>query len=392
MTGARWSDADARWVVETDEATILARFLISATGALHTPNAPPFDGIDGFDGKVIHTSQWPVGYDGASERIALIGTGASSIQVTPELQKTAEHLTVFQRTPAWLLPKPDVELPAPLRRLFRRFPFTLELLRVLEYSVVELQLRAITNAGLTKMLTAVAKWHLNRSVTDVDLRERLTPDYILGCKRTLLSSDFYPALQQDNVDLVASPVSGVTATSVVAANGARRVVDTIVLANGFQFGLGPIASVIVGCRHRSLAQAWQGSPRAYKGTTVPGFPNLAIMWGPNLGTGSQFLAAEAQAGYVVDMIRQAHHRKLRSLEVHASALNSFVLRCDEHTARSTQNSGCHGYYLDENGRNQTLWPGSMSSMRREMVRFDIERYDQIAITEKPVSQIPSAAQ
>ncbi|MGV0838243.1 flavin-containing monooxygenase [Mycolicibacterium thermoresistibile] len=378
LTDARWDEASSRWTVATTSGVYVARVLVVAIGSLHTPMKPDIPGLDSFAGKIIHTAEWPDGYLGAGERVAVVGTGASSIQVVPQLQRNAMSVSVFQRTPSWILPKPDAHIPGPVRTLFRRVPISLRAFRALQYGIVELQLKGLTNPTITKALTALARWHINRSIPDPALRDAVTPDYQLGCKRTLVSNDFYPAIQQDNVTLVTSAVRSVDGDSVVAEDGSRHPVDTIVLATGFQFGLGPTANLISGNNNETLAEFWQGSPRAYKATTVPGFPNLALMWGPNLGTGSQFHAAESQAAYIADMVRRTAESE-SIVEVRPAALGEFVQRCDEHTSKSVQNSGCVSFYLDENGRNHTLWPGSMSAMKRELCTFDAAAYVQTPV-------------
>jgi cation diffusion facilitator CzcD-associated flavoprotein CzcO len=375
MLEARWDDDQQRWTIETNRGVFLARFLFLATGSLHAANTAEIPGADRFGGRMFHSSHWPAGYDGTGDRVAVIGTGASSIQITPEMSRTADHVTVFQRTPAWIQPKPDWAHSAFTRRLFRRVPMTQRLLRAVIWAMSEVLLVALFRPKVARVAQAVPRLHLRLAVKDRKLRRALTPDYAFGCKRVLVSSDFYPALQRPNTRLVPAAVTRITERSVIDANGEEHAVDTIILATGFHFGAGPIAGRVRGSAGDTLSEVWAGSPSAYLGTTVSGFPNMAIMWGPNSSVGSVFITAEAQTRYLADMLRTLDRRGLRTIDVRPEAQAAFKTFVEERTAGSVVNvGGCHTFYLDENGRNQLLWPGSAVDQWRRLAAFDPDAY------------------
>jgi cyclohexanone monooxygenase len=369
MLGADWDGEN--WVVTTNDGVYRGRMLVIATGALHEARTE-IPGIERFRGRAFHSSSWPAGYDGAGERVAVIGTGASSIQITPALARTAEHVTVFQRTPAWIQPRPNLRLPG---AVLRRFPVLGRLLRWFMWVFGELMLLASLEPWLGRLIGLIPRANLRWQVRDPELRRALTPDYVMGCKRLLVSSQFYPALTRSNVDLVASAVAEVTEDSVVAADGTRARVDTIVHATGFHFGLGVVARLLRRPDGTTLAEAWDGSPRAYLGTTVAGFPNLVLMWGPNSGTASLCVTVESQIRYLIGMLRAMHREGVSALEVRPEAEAGFRARAAARTAHSVVNTGgCQTWYLDEKGHNQLVWPGTMVDMWRTLSRFDRERY------------------
>jgi cyclohexanone monooxygenase len=378
MLDARWDEAAACWELTTNTGPVRARLLIVATGSLHEAMTAQIPGAASFRGRTFHSSRWPAGYDGAGERVAVIGTGASSIQITPMLQRTAGHVTVFQRTPSWIQPRPNWRHSEPTRRLVRRSKTVRRLLRAVMWSFGELMLLGSLKVWLGRILGLLPRLNLHLQVRDRELRRSLTPHYTMGCKRLLVSSEFYPALQQPNCELVDSPVAEIGERTVTAADGRTREVDTIVFATGFSFGLGVVAARIHGRDGTDLASVWDGSPEAYVGTTVAGFPNMALLWGPNSGTASLFVTIEAQLRYLAGMLHTMRAEGVRALDVRPDAQREFRARTERAGARSVVIlGGCRTWYQDEKGHNQLTWPGTMVGMWRRLSRFDRDRYEAV---------------
>lgn len=376
VVSARWDEQSSRWRVETTRGVFESRLLFLATGSLHDVNVAEIAGRETFSGQTFHSAQWPRGYDGAGQRVAVIGTGASSIQLTPALVRKADKVMVFQRTPSWIQPKPNIRHGRITHALFRRLPAAQRLLRGIIWAYGELVLASVFRPQLARLLRLIPQGWLWLQVRDRELRRKLTPNYEMGCKRLLVSGNYYKAIQQPNVELIDSGVVKITENSVVAVNGEEREVDAIVFATGFAFGVGPLSERVFGCGGRSLAQAWQGSPRAYLGTTVAGFPNLALIWGPNTGTASVLVSIEAQLRYVRLLVREFMATGMRTIAVSREAEAEFK----EHVARRTHHTvhnagGCLSWYLDEKGNNQLIWPGTMLGMWRRMGRFDLKPYE-----------------
>src|SRR6266568_1568887 len=282
-----WDDAARRWNVETVQNGELIsyrpRAVVSAAGALHLPSYPDIPGAGRFGGTSFHSARWDHSCDLAGKRVAVIGTGASAIQFVPEIAEQAEHLTVFQRTPPWIHPRPDVEIPGRLRAAFRKAPLTARALRDAIY--LALEARAVgfaVDPELMAPLEALGRTHLKSQVTDPALRARLTPDYTIGCKRILLSSDYYPALQRPNVSLVTDDITGISETGVTTADGTDHLADVIVYATGFKVIESVTSLNVAGRDGRKLAPE---TLEAYRGVTVTGFPNLFLLLGPNTGLG-----------------------------------------------------------------------------------------------------------
>lgn len=376
---ARWDDADARWVVRTARGVVRARVLVSAAGPLSDPALPDIPGLETFTGTLFHSGAWDHEHDLAGERIAVIGTGASAAQFVPEVQPVAGRLHVFQRTPSWVLPRRDRTISRLEQRVYRAVPALQRLIRTGIYLGRELYVLGFTvDQRLLRMASRVARRHLERQVPDPDLRAKLTPAYTMGCKRIVLSDDFYPALGRPNVEVVTDAVERVGPRSIVTADGVERTVDTIICATGFRVTDPPIARRIHGRDGRSLAEAWHTGMRAYKGTTVPGFPNLFLLLGPNTGGAhtSVVLMAEAQHAYLRDAVRfLREHDDVASVDVRPDVLR----RYDDAVARRMERTvwvqgGCSSWYLDRNGRNTTLWPSFVAGFRRRTARFDRESY------------------
>jgi cation diffusion facilitator CzcD-associated flavoprotein CzcO len=371
LLGAQWDDREQRWFVETSQGRYTARMLIAATGALSDPSIPDIPGLRSFQGKVFHSARWDHDWDLRGRRVAVVGTGASAIQFVPRIQPLVAGLTLFQRTPAWILPHPDRGLTAAERRVYRSLPMLQLAMRAGIYWARETFVIGFLRNRMT-LATRIAKRHLRTQVPDRELRRRLTPDYTVGCKRILISDDFYPALQQSNVEVVTAGIREVREHSVVAADGSKREVDAIIFGTGFQVTDMPVAGRIRNAAGARLADAWHGSPQAYVGSAVAGFPNFFLMLGPNTGLGhtSQVFMIESQINYVAGALRHMRTRGVATMEVRPEAQDSYNDELQRRLQGTVWNSGgCRSWYLDRNGRNSTLWPGSTWTFRRRTRHF-----------------------
>jgi cation diffusion facilitator CzcD-associated flavoprotein CzcO len=385
VLAAEWDEGRRRWLAQTSVGDYAARVLVSATGPWSEPVVPDLPGLESFEGKVFHSSRWDHEHQLEGAKVAVIGSGASAVQFVPEIQPKVESLTVFQRTAHWVLPKADRPLGRRAHAIFRRYPTTQRAVRGGLYGTSEMIGVATRKPRLLAPMQAVARRHLRRSVPDAELRRILTPDYTIGCKRLLFSNEWYQALSRPNVDVVPHAVEEVRPHGVVGADGVERAVDTIILGTGFTITDLPIAARVRGREGRSLDDAWQGSPTGYLGSVVHGFPNFFVLLGPNIGNGhsSAFMLSETQIGYMVEALRTMSRDGLASVEVRAETQERFNAEVQSRLTGTVWNAGgCMSYYLDANGRNSTMFPGSTFELRRRLGRFDLTDYE--ARVEEPV--------
>jgi cation diffusion facilitator CzcD-associated flavoprotein CzcO len=374
---ARWSPGDQRWELDTSAGPYTARVLIAGPGPLHQPNLPDLPGLDSFEGKTFHSARWDHEHDLTGERVAVLGTGSSAIQFVPEIQPKVGHLYLFQRTAPWVLPKPDRPVSKFERNLYRRLPFTQKALRATIYNTQELIQLAQRRPAVMDRVGKLMIRHMHRQVQNPELRAALTPNFTLGCKRMLLSNTYYRALTQPNATVVPHGVTEIRPHGVVGADGVEREVDTIIFGTGFHVTDPPIADRVRGADGRSMADVWQGSPRAYLGTTVSGFPNFFLLIGPNLGNGhsSAIVLIEAQLEYVLDALRTMRRQGAASAEVRPAVQAAYNERVQKALANTVWNAGgCKSYYLDRNGTNSTIYPWTTLDLRRRTAKFDAGDY------------------
>jgi cation diffusion facilitator CzcD-associated flavoprotein CzcO len=373
VLAAAYDDETWRWrltLAGGDEHE--ADVLITATGQLSRPSAPDIPGLDSFAGAMFHSAHWDHGHDFRGERVAVLGTGASAIQFVPAIAPRTARLSVFQRSAPYVLAKPDRAYRARALRAFRRVPGLLRLSREANYFSNELRsLGFNTEPRLLFAHRARFREHLERQVRDPVLRQKLTPTDPMGCKRILMSNDWYPALQLPQVEVVDDRIAEVRPHSIVTADGTEREVDTIVLGTGFaatEF-LAPIR--ITGRDGRDLHQQWKDGASAYLGTVVPGFPNLFVLYGPNtnLGHNSILVLLEAQVGWVVQAVRALRDHRVPRLEVRADVAADFDAWVQRRLAGTVFATGCHSWYLTESGRNTQNWPASTLTFRRRLRRL-----------------------
>jgi cation diffusion facilitator CzcD-associated flavoprotein CzcO len=378
VTSATWEADRQRWRIETSQGDFTADVLVGAQGGLSNPSLPDIPGLGSFEGTMFHSAQWDHDHPLEGDRVAVIGTGASSIQFVPMIQPRVGRLHLFQRTPSWVMPDPDRQLSDFEKRLFHRIPAAQRGMRALVYLMMEATvLGTMVDTRLAKGLEAIARKHLERQVSDPVLRDKLTPRYRIGCKRITMSDTYYPALAQPNAEVVTEKIAEVRPDSIATVDGAEREIDTIILGTGFHVHDNPGFERVRGRDGLTLSQAWRGSPRAYLGTTIAGFPNLFLLVGPNSAGGfnSIIFTSEAHINYALSAIKAMDRHGVGSVEVRREAYEAFSREAEERLRDSVWNAGgCSSWYLDENGRNGVWWPGFMADLWRRTRRFDAGSY------------------
>ncbi|MEU2559269.1 NAD(P)/FAD-dependent oxidoreductase [Streptomyces longispororuber] len=377
---ASWNTERLLWELETSRGALTADVVVSATGPLSDPRTPDIPGLGSFPGKVFHSARWDHGYDLRGKRVAMVGTGASAIQIVPEIQRDVRRLTLFQRTPPWVLPRADRAITGVERWLHRQLPFTTYARRGLLWGIRELQVQAFTKRpNELGLVESLAKRNMARAIKDPALRAKLTPTYRIGCKRILLSNSYYPALAQPHVDVVASGLAEVRGSTAVAADGTAAEVDAIIFGTGFHVTDMPIADRVVGDDGRTLMETWKDGMKSLRGASAAGFPNFLTVIGPNTGLGnsSMILMIESQLNYLADYLRQLDVLGGRAaLVARPSAVNAWTRRVQDRMKRTVWNTGgCTSWYLDDHGVNTTIWPGTTTEFRAATRRVDLNEYE-----------------
>ncbi len=388
VTAAAFDETAGVWeVVINRRQTVRARALIIGVGALHQPKTPDLPGLDSFEGVSFHSAQWKHEHDLTGRKVAVVGTGASAIQFVPQIQPEVDKLTLFQRSAAWVTPKPDREIGVKERALYARHPWAQRLMRSAVYWVLE---GRGTGFALTpkamKLIERGARKHLKRQVADPALRARLTPDYQIGCKRILLSNDYYPALTQDNVEVVTDDIVEVRARSIVTADGVEHEADTLIFGTGFQVRANLTRMKVVGRHGVELNERWsKHGTGAHLGISVAGFPNLFLLLGPNTGLGhsSVVFMVESQIRYVVQALDLLDERAAAFLEVRADAEADFLERVQTRLSDTVWESGCTSWYMDEHGRNITIWPHFTWKYWLETRRVDPSDFTFVPSSDEP---------
>lgn len=383
VRAARWEPEENRWRIETTSGTVTAQFLVSGAGPLADPTYPDIKGLDSFEGRLFHSAEWDHDHDLTGRRVAVIGTGASAIQFVPKIQPLVERLTLFQRTAPWVMFRHDRDITKAESWLYRNVPGAQQIARKSIYWGRETYIFGFAkNPRLLGVVERLGRANINRSVKDPELRRKLTPTFRAGCKRILMSNDYYPALARPNADVVTDGIVEVRANSVVTRDSSGREteheVDTIILGTGFQVTDPPIAHRVYDARGRSLAEHWGDDVQAFRGTTVSGFPNAFVLAGPNTGLGhtSQVFMIEAQIRYTMQALKFACRNRVDRLEPRPEAqhaYNEMVHRSMRGTVWVT--GGCDSWYLNEQGRNTTLWPTFTWNYALRTRWFDPHNYD-----------------
>lgn len=369
----------ARWRLTTQTGeTIDAHLVISGTGGLSKAALPDIPGLADFAGPRFHSAAWDddVSIDG--KRVAVIGTGASAIQIIPTIAPQVDKLLVFQRTAPWVMPKRDRALGAGEQQLFSRVPFTQTIARTLQY--VQHELTAIGFVKEPRLLQLVSKLvlrYLEKSVPDPALRARLTPHFAMGCKRILLSNDYYPAMTRGNVELVTDGITRIEREGIRTKDGTLHRAHVLVLATGFYAAEMCAPFDARGKDGVSLVERWSSGPEAYLGTAIAGYPNLFLIVGPNVGLGhsSMVYMIESQIQYILDCVQRMQQKGLRTVEVKADAQARFNRELQAKFPKTVWSSGCASWYQTKDGKNTTLWPGWTFEFRQKTRHFDASAYD-----------------
>jgi len=378
---AVWDESKSVWrILAGDGMNIEARALVSGIGALHVPRYPDLPGIECFAGSAFHSSNWTRDTQLQGKNIAVVGTGASAIQIVPQIAPQAGKLYVFQRTPAWIMPRPDFVITEKWQQRFRRIPGLMCMFRQLLFWQHEIRVLAfLKNGWMRRSFQALSRRHLKKQIKDPKLRAALTPRYALGCKRILVSSDFYPALERPNVELVTERIAEVREHSIVTQDGAEHAVDILIFGTGFRPTEPLIGVRVVGRGGVEIHDAWRERMNAFLGVTVSGFPNFFILLGPNTGLGhnSVVLMIEAQVRYVMSCLKLMQSRGQKVLNLKKESQERFLGQIVERLKPTVwQSGGCHSWYQDpKTGENTTLWPGSVVEYIRRTRSAAAEDYE-----------------
>ncbi len=379
VTEASFNADAGRWTVLTDAGSEHTfDLLVTACGQLTRPTTPTLDGLDEFAGTVFHSAEWDHAHELIDSRVAVIGTGASAIQFVPEIAPKAKSLAVYQRSAPWILPKSDRTYPDWERQLFERVPARVAAARVGLFAFFETGTYGFTgNHWILKPFAKIAEVYRQRELPDPKLRMACTPDHEIGCKRVLFTSDWYAALRRENVELIDGPVERVTKGGVVGADGVERPAETIIWGTGFDAAGFTAPMAITGLGGIDLEDAWGDSPDAYLGTTVNGFPNMFLLYGPhtNHGSGSVPYTLECQFNYVIDAVRRLRERDLRWIDLKPEAMARWRAEMVERSAGTIWvTGGCTSWYTNAAGHNTNNWPGPWLEYRRRTRRIQPADY------------------
>ncbi|WP_394684981.1 flavin-containing monooxygenase [uncultured Microbacterium sp.] len=379
MLGAAWDAETSVWRIDTGAEELVARSLVLACGRLTEPFVPTIPGLESFAGPLFHSARWDHDIDLTGRRVAVVGTGASAVQLVPELARLAAHVTLFQRTPAWIVPRGDGDIPISERKRLADSPGALARLRAELYAEGEQRFASRSGDAVASAAARdAALAHLHAQVTDPALRGALTPEYAFGCKRVLLSDAFYPAVASDAVTLEPSALAAVDGSTLTAESGERHEADVLVLATGFASAEQPYAELVRG-DDETLAEHWSAGMTSFGSTVVAGFPNLFVLNGPNasLGHNSAVLMAEEQSAYVVRALAERDRRPEGVLRVRPEAEAAYTDEIDTAAASTPwMTGGCRNWYVDaRSGRLTLLWPGTVQAFRERLTGADGSEFE-----------------
>ncbi|MCP3982962.1 MAG: NAD(P)/FAD-dependent oxidoreductase [bacterium] len=380
IVDARFDEAAGSWTLTTGNGeTFTARVVVSCVGGLVDPAMPDIKGIQSYTGELFHTARWNHDYDLAGRRVAVIGTGASAVQVVPEVAREAARVDVYQRTPAWVVPKHDKTYSERYKSLLARFPILLRASRFMIYWMSELFGPVIffDNERLAKIGEKASLAHLKAQVKDPELRRKLTPSFQFGCKRMLISDEYWASFERPNVELITDPIEEIKSGGIQTRDGSLRGVDAIVVATGFALGLASAPFPIKGKGGRRLDDVWKDGAVAYKGMNVSGFPNWFILMGPNTGPGhtSVLVYTEAQIAHVVAAIKKLRKEKLRYVDVRQDVQDRYNEGLQGRMKHMVWSTGCNSWYLSADGSNHSLYPGFAAEYAIRARPFRVRDYE-----------------
>jgi cation diffusion facilitator CzcD-associated flavoprotein CzcO len=383
VKGIYFQEESGIWEVHTESGQIfLAHTVVSGNGGLSRPSLPDIKGLDSFKGKIFHSAKWDHSYDLNGKEVAVIGTGASAIQIVPAIAPIVKKLNLFQRTPPWIISKSDREISDQERLLYSILPITQQLYREYIYWILEIRiLGLVLNPDLMKAFEQAAREYLKKSIKNPILQEKLTPNYLFGCKRILLSNNYYPALERKNVELITSGIEEVREKSILTKEGKEIFVDTIIAATGFHGAKTGAPFEIIGIKNQSLNETWKlNGAKAYLGITVSGFPNLFLMTGPNSGLAhsSMIYIIESQAQYITQCIKSIKSNNLKYIEVKQEVQDTYNSELQMRLQKSVWADSCNSWYVDKSGRNTSLWPGFTLEFKTRTFAFNPTEYNLVS--------------
>lgn len=393
VTSARWNNETALWEIESSKGSFTANTVVSAVGALCEPALPDIKGIGEFEGEIFHSARWNHDADLTGKRVAIIGTGASAIQIVPAIAPKVGHLDVYQRTAPWLLPRLDRPYTKAERLAFKHVPGLQRLSRAAIYAARETQVVGLAKfPAFMQLFEAIAKAKLRYEIRDPQLRAKVTPNFRIGCKRMLISNDYYPALTRPDVDVVTDRIAEVRENSIVTEDGTEREIDALIVATGFHVTDSPTYDTIAGRDGRTLSEVFDEiGQQGYKGASIANFPNLFFLLGPNVGLGhtSMVYMIESQINYIADALATIDRLDLRTVEVRRDVQDAYNSELQAKLAGSVWlTGGCSSWYLDKHGNNTTLWPDWTFEFRRLTRTFDVAAYD-ISISRADLKAVAS---
>jgi cation diffusion facilitator CzcD-associated flavoprotein CzcO len=372
IVAATWCEDTARWRLQDRQGrTHEASVLVSAVGLFHTPKVPDIPGLDRFTGPVVHSARWPTDLDLTGNRVAVIGTGASAIQLVPAIVDRTAHLDLYQRTAPWILPRRDAPYSREQQRAFAERPELATRHRQELHDLLEGTTVFVSGDPVAATIAATAHDYLERKVADPMLRAKLTPRHPFGCTRPLISSDYYPAVQRDHVEVITDGIDHISETGVITEDGVERAADTIVLCTGFHAADYLRGLDVVGRNGLSIHDRWAGVPRAFHGLAVPGFPNFFMLYGPNTNQGgnSILLILEAQAQFVASALEAMRAAGAAQMDVTEAALERYAADL-EHDLAGTVWFDCASYFRSASGDVVTQLPHTSGWYRRATERID----------------------
>jgi cation diffusion facilitator CzcD-associated flavoprotein CzcO len=385
VTLATWDDGAQQWLVDTTNGSFSADVFVPAVGALCEPNLPDISGIENFRGEIFHSARWNHDAELKGKRVALIGTGASAIQIGPAIADDVAHLDVYQRTAPWVMPRHDRAYSKAESFVYKHVPLAQRVAREAIYWGREAYVLGFAfQPRILQAAQRMAERNIAKGIADPAMRAKVTPDWQIGCKRILISNTWYPTLARDSVDLVTDGIAEIRENAIVTADGTVREVDAIIVATGFHVTDSPTYERIVGKDGRSLASVWdEQGQQAYKGAAVAGFPNMLFLVGPNTGLGhtSMVYMIESHINYLSSALTTMDQEGLATFEVRADVQQKFNADLQRHMNRTIwKTGGCASWYLDKHGKNTTLWPSFTFVFRRQTRRFDVAAYETAAVS------------
>jgi cation diffusion facilitator CzcD-associated flavoprotein CzcO len=373
VTSLVWDERRGRWTAHIEGGEqFRGRSVVFAPGPLSNASLPAMRGIESYAGIKLHSARWDREVDLTGKKVAVIGTGSSAVQIIPELVKDAASVKVFQRTPGWVLPRLQFGTPGPAKAVFSKIPFAQRTLRRAVFAAHEsIALGVVWSSPATKVVERAAHLQRRVQVSDPWLRRQLTPHHKIGCKRMLISNEYYRALQAENCKLITWPIATLCPEGIRTADGIEHRVDAIVFATGFDVAKTGTPIPITGRGGRSLDEDWSRGAYAYKSMTVSGYPNLFLTFGPNSGPGhnSALVYMESQIDYAVKAISYLVAEQVHSLDVRADLEEQFNADIQQRLGRTNWNSGCHSWYLTDDGFNATMYPGFATQYKQQLARF-----------------------